>query len=408
MVYIMQSQEEILIKKTYPDGYPDDVVRTLTNMSFTDGKDIQLMGSMPLRSQVYAGDYDAYENVEMKGDRKSAVREIVKKFQDLVRKISKQDKTYIADIKCGSIDDWVVVDETYDHEASLEKLKELYRKKIITIKDYLLEKKLLKPASELKKLELLYVRHEIRHNIVRWTPAEILKGEKKLVDGRKYTLEEAVQSHTMTKMDVISWVQNNRFTDFSCIYIFKNNGTILNAGLDPNAESSIRDNMYVLKSQGNYFKMAKRMFALARIQNKRRIIEGLSPMFNGDLGRMYHVYGDIGTLENLFGLNEDVPFSALKVEIDQFKGRLSNVGVYGFLKNEERILKAIEKAESKSSMQNALADLKAKLYEIMSRYAKVYLLKRGLMRLSSPKTRRENKIALKTTLKKAKYNKKYY
>jgi len=404
----MQSQEEILIKKTYPDGYPDDVVKTLTNMSFTDGKDIKLMGSMPLRSQVYAGDYDAFEFVEMKGDRKDVVRNIVKKFQDIVRKLQKQDKTYISDIKCGSIDEWVVVDETYNAEASLEKLKNLYRKKIITIKDYLLEKKLLKPASELKHLELLYVRHEIRHNIIRWTPAEILKGEKRLVDGRKYTLEEAVQSHTMTKMDVISWVQNNRFTDFSCIYVFKNNGTILNAGLDPDAENSIRDNMYVLKSQGNYFKMAKRMFALARIQNKRRIIEGLSPMFNGDLGRMYHVYGDIGTLQSLFEMKEDVPYSALKVEIDQFKGRLSNVGVYGFLKNEARILKAIDKAETKSSMQKALADLKDKLYEIMSRYAKIYLLKHGLMRLSSPKTRRDNRKVLKTTLKKLKYNDKYY
>jgi hypothetical protein len=403
----MQSQEEILIKKTYPDGYPDDVVRTLTNMSFTDGKDIQLMGSMPLRSQVYAGDYDAYENVEMKGDRKAVVRDIVKKFQDIVRRIQKQDKTYISDIKCGSIDDWIVVDETYDHEASLEKLKNLYRKKIITIKDYLLEKKLLKPASKLKKLELLYVRHEIRHNIIRWKPSEILKGEKRLVDGRKYTLEEAVQSHTMTKMDVISWVQNNRFTDFSCIYIFKNNGTILNSPLDPNAEASIRDNMYVLKSQGNYFKMAKRMFALARIQNKRRIIEGLSPMFNGDLGRMYHVYGDIGTLESLFEMKEDVPYSALKLEIDQFKGRLSNVGVYGFLKNEEKILKDIEKAESKASMEKVLGELKAKLYEIMTRNAKAYLLKHGLMRISSAKTRRDNKKALSTTLKKSKFTEYY-
>ena len=399
----MQSQEEILIKKSYPDGYPDDVVQTLNNMSFTDGKDIKLMGSTPLRSQVYAGDYDGYEFVETKGDRKSAVRELVKKFQEIVRRIQKQEKTYISDIKCGSIDDWVVVDENYDHAASLEKLKNLYRKKIITIKDYLLEKKLLKPVSQLKHLELLYVRHEIRHNIVRWTPAEILKGEKKLVDGRKYTLEEAVQSHTMTKIDVISWVQNNRFTDFSCIYVFKNNGTILNVGLDPNAENSIRDNMYVLKSQGNYFKMAKRMFALARIQNKRRIIEGLSPMFNGDLGRMYHVYGDIGTLESLFEMNADVPYSAIKLEIDQFKGRLSNVGISGFLRNEPQILKNIEKAESRRSMQTALGELKEKLYELMSRYAKVYLLKHGLMRLSSPKTRRDNKKALKTTLKKTKF-----
>jgi hypothetical protein len=404
----MQSQEEILVKKTYPHGFPEDVVKTLKNMSFTDGKTIKLMGTMPLRSQLYAGDYDAFEYVDMDGDREKAVHNIVEKFKSIVRNTLKQDKTYIADIKCGSVDDWIVVDEDYDHEVSLKKLKELYRNKIITIKEYLTEKKLLKPVSELKRLEVLYVRHEIRHNIIRWKPSEILKGFKILVDGRKFTLEEAVQSRTMTKMDVVSWVQNNRFTDFSCIYVFRNNGNILNVPLDPNAETSIRDNMYVLKSQGNYFKMAKRLFALAKIQKKRRIIENLAPLFNSDAGRMYHVYGDIGTIESLLENNEEVPYSALKLEIDQFKGRLSNVGLSWFLENESKILKSIEKAESRKTMEEALKELKEKLYELMSRYAKVYLLKKGLMRLQSTKTRRENKRVLNTTLKNVKFGADYY
>jgi hypothetical protein len=124
------------------------------------------MGTMPLRSQLYAGDYDAFEYVDMDGDREKAVHKIVEKFKSIVRNTLKQDKTYIADIKCGSVDDWIVVDEDYDHEVSLKKLKELYRNKIITIKEYLTEKKLLKPVSELKRLEVLYVRHEIRHNII--------------------------------------------------------------------------------------------------------------------------------------------------------------------------------------------------------------------------------------------------
>jgi hypothetical protein len=366
------------------------------------------MGTMPLRSQLYAGDYDAFEYVDMDGDREKAVHNIVEKFKSIVRNTLKQDKTYIADIKCGSVDDWIVVDEDYDHEVSLKKLKELYRNKIITIKEYLTEKKLLKPVSELKRLEVLYVRHEIRHNIIRWKPSEILKGFKILVDGRKFTLEEAVQSRTMTKMDVVSWVQNNRFTDFSCIYVFRNNGNILNVPLDPNAETSIRDNMYVLKSQGNYFKMAKRLFALAKIQKKRRIIENLAPLFNSDAGRMYHVYGDIGTIESLLENNEEVPYSALKLEIDQFKGRLSNVGLSWFLENESKILKSIEKAESRKTMEEALKELKEKLYELMSRYAKVYLLKKGLMRLQSTKTRRENKRVLNTTLKNVKFGADYY
>ena len=154
--------------------------------------------------------------------------------------------------------------------------------------------------------------------------------------------------------------------------------------------------------------MAKRLFALAKIQKKRRIIENLAPLFNSDAGRLYHVYGDIGTIESLLENKEDVPYSSLKLEIDQFKGRLSNVGLSGFLENESKILKSIEKAESRKTMEEALKELKEKLYELMSRYAKTYLLKKGLMRLQSTKTRRENKKVLNTTLKNVKFGDDYY
>jgi hypothetical protein len=390
---------EILVKKKYPDGYPDDVIDTLNHMSFTKGKDISLMGSMPLRSQTYAGDYDAVETVEVGGDRKHAVKEIVKKFQDAVRAILSRPKTFIADIKCGSIDEWDIVTEPYDAKKSAENLKKLYDDKIVTTEQYNKERKLLKPASELSRLELLYVRHEIRHNIVRWNAREILNGSKTLVDGRRYTLEEAIQARTMTKMDVVSWVQNNRFTDFSCIYIFKNNGNIINVGLQQNVVQAMRDNMYTLKSTGNYFKMAKRMFAIAKYQNKTKTIERLSPLFTGDLGRLYHVYGDIGTLESLFEMKDDLPYSEIKLEVDQFKGRLSNIVLNGYLKAEDTILNDIEKAESRKSMQDALEKLKDKLYTILQNNTKRYLMKKGIMRPHSAKTRRANAKVLKTTLK---------
>ena len=391
---------EILVKKKYPDGYPDDVVDTLNHMSFTKGKDIKLMGSMPLRSQTYAGDYDAMEIVEVGGDRKHAVKEIVKKFQDAVRAVLSRPRTFIADIKCGSIDEWDIITEPYDAKKSAENLQKLYKDKVVTTEQYLKERRLLRPASELTRLEMLYVRHEIRHNIIRWNAREILNGSKTLVDGRHYTLEEAVQSRTMTKMDVVSWVQNNRFTDFSCIYIFKNNGNIVNVGLEQNVVQAMRDNMYTLKSTGNYFKMAKRMFAIAKYQNKAKTIERLSPLFTGDLGRLYHVYGDIGTLESLFEMKEGVPYSEIKLEVDQFKGRLSNVVLNGYLKTEDKILEDIEKADSHRSMQTALAKLKDRLYVILQNNSKRYLIKKGIMRPHSAKTRRANARVMRTTLKK--------
>lgn len=391
----MQSYSDIIKKKSYPEGYPEDALEILRTMSFTSGKDLKIVGSMQLRSQLYAGDYDAYEVVKTHGDKTRSLHAHAHTFQKMVGTLTHRPNTYISDIKCGSIEEWVVVDPKYDAEKSQAKLKQLIDSGIITKSQYDIEKKLLKPASQLRKLELLYVRHEIRHNIIRWTPAEVMHGSKKLADGRTFTLEEAFETPTIVKLDVVSWVQNSRFTDFSCIYEFRHNDKVLNPGLVADIRTSIRDNAYVLQSQGNYFKLAKRLFALARLDKSERRVELLSAMFNGDLGRMYHVYGDIGTLESLEEMGEMPPKHKLDIELEQFKGRLSNIVLSGYLKKEDAIVKLIETADLKK--------LKDILFTLMSNYAKKYLLRHHLLKALSTKTRRVQKKVLNTTLKHTKY-----
>ena len=61
--------------KEYPDNYPADAVRILDAMSF--GKGLVLLGSMSLRSQQYAGDYDGFEQVKMKGPVDTVLRKYV-------------------------------------------------------------------------------------------------------------------------------------------------------------------------------------------------------------------------------------------------------------------------------------------------------------------------------------------
>jgi hypothetical protein len=391
--------EDIIKKKKYPEGYPEDSLDVLQKMSFTNGKALNIIGSMQMRSQLYAGDYDAMETVKTHGNTKVAVRKLALKFKSIVRKLLKTPNLYISDIKCGSIEEWIVVDKKYDNVKSREKLKELFDSKVITQEQYDFEYKLLKPLDKLNRIELLFVRNEIRHNIIRWKPKEVLKGYKILVDGRKFRLEDAFQTPTITKLDVVAWVQNNRYTDFSCIYEFVNKGKVLNPRKDNDLHKAIYDNIQILKADGNYFKMAKRIFVLARLDKNKRAVELLSAMFTGDLGRLYHVYSDIGTLENLFEIKADVPLSELRTEIDQFKGRLSNIIMDGYLRKEDDIVKKIEKAESRESMLKILGELKDDIYKIMSSSAKTYMIKHKIMALQSPRTRRSNKRAFNKTFK---------
>jgi hypothetical protein len=118
--------------KEYPDGYSEDALKILNTMSFSEGKDVKILGSMSLRSQVYAGDYDAYETIKTKGSKEDALDDLVKKFKQIVKDVQKIPNTYIGDIKSGSIEEWKIIGEPFHHEKSIQKLEELFSSKIIS------------------------------------------------------------------------------------------------------------------------------------------------------------------------------------------------------------------------------------------------------------------------------------
>lgn len=365
-------------KKDYPDGYPEDALRVLNAMSLTHGTDVNLVGSMALRSQIYAGDYDAYEVVHV-----SSNKDAVHRLKQAVRRLMDLPETYIGDVKSGAIEEWKVMKDTWDATQSRETLKKLFDDGIIDHETY--TEGLRKFRGRPSKLEVLKLRDQFRPHIIRWKPYEVLKGHKKLKDGRTYTLEEAVVSPTITKIDVVAWVQNSRFTDFSMIYEFVHHGKTLNPGLR-DIETAIRENIFMLYNEHNYYKMAKRMFVLAKYKGHTEVLEKLTPMFNGDLGRLYIVYGDLGTLEYILENVDTVPYSKIEFELDQFKARLSNVSLDRYISSEDDILKTISEmvemrksSYSKESLLNLVVELKTKLYTIMTDQAKKYLKRIRLM-----------------------------
>jgi len=367
----------ITLKKAYPEGYSNDAVELLKLMSFTDGKEVNVVGSMSLRSQVYAGDYDAYEKVSYKGTKTLIIKKLVNKFKSIIKSVQKFPLTYIGDIKSGSVEEWRVIQRPYNQEKSFKKLEELYKLKIISRKEYDEGKKrFIKNPSE---LDLLLLEQDFRPNIIRWKVWEVLKGYKILRDGRKFTLEESFETPTITKLDIMSWVQNNRFTDFSMIYEFNINGEMLNPGIK-DFEKSILENIYVLHSEKKYYKMAKRLFSLAKYKDNTDILEILSPLFNGDLGRLYIVYSDIGTIQDLFEYENNLPYSKLEFEFDQFKGRLSNISLPDYINKEKSIFEKIDTlvrieklTTNKSRILNLLDELKSDLLEILSKYTEKFL-----------------------------------
>ena len=358
--------------KEYPDNYPSDAVRILSEMAF--GKDIMLLGSASIRSALYAGDYDAHEEVRLHyKTNEEALRHLKDKFQSIVKRLGEMPNVFVGDIKAGLKEEWRVVPEDfkkYKPAEALEKLKAM--KDILTTAEYNEAKQWVRGNS---RLDWLKAKDNVKFHIVRWTPEQVRANRNVLRDGSVMTLEEAFSCPTIAKLDTIGLVGNNRFTDFSIIYAFFNNGKALNPTKE-DVGQALKDNIVILKSEGNYFKMLKRQFSAAKLHNDIPTIAKLIPILNSDLGRLYHIVGDIGTLIDLLDSEKKVPMDRVRFQIDQMIGRLSNIyEMRDYLKAEPAILKDIRRVLElpESRLGLALEGLRGKLDAFLQKGAKNYV-----------------------------------
>jgi len=356
--------------KEYPTNYPADAIAILDSMSVTKGKGVELVGSMSLRSQQYAGDYDANDMIKMnmKTD-KDALDHCASLFKEAIRRTSKIANAYIGDIKCGEVAEWRVFGSDkdtrvhngqvvgYNAETSRSKVRGLHKAQIITPTE---EKEALALLpSNPTPLQLVKAKDSIKFHIVRWSVAEVLEGEKRLKDGRTYTLQDGFSSHGITKVDVVAWVQNNRYTEFAMIYFLFNHGKALNP-MKFDYEDSLKESILYYQSEGMYFKVLKRLFSLAKFKDDKTQMEKLTEVLNSDLGRLYHIVSDIRTLEFLLEEQSKLRMSDIKFEIDQFKGRMANIyALDPFLKKEFVFLGYINSALKSTSSKQLLGVLKS-------------------------------------------------
>jgi hypothetical protein len=361
----------ILKEKSFPSQYPVDAVKVLKAMSFTDGKDLQIIGSQSLRSQLYAGDYDAYEVVEGKfPTRQEALEYYVKEFQSIIKKLKNMDNVYIGDIKSGIIEEWRVIPKRgrYNLRDATTKVESLLSAKIITPKEAKDALSTLKTRPT--PLDILKARDMIKFHIVRWSPEEVLKGHKALRDGRKYSLEEAFGSPTITKLDVIALIQS-RYTELSIVYEFHNGDEVLNPDIiDP--EKSLNNSIELLKSQGNLFKVVKRKFALAKLRNDIPKVIKYNEILNSDLGKLYVVYSDIKTLVELLEDN-NVPSPEINNAIAGFKHRLARIySLEEYLKTETSVLNRLDSAIKSASPIKTLSQVRDQLLAQLSKATHLY------------------------------------
>ena len=122
--------------------------------------------------------------------------------------------------------------------------------------------------------------------------------------------------------------------------------------------------------------MAKRIFSILK-RSKSDMAEKLNALFNSDLGRLYSLISDIGTLLFLLENQDLVPLKKIQYEIGQFRGRLGNIYQVqrANTKNTLSDILSLETTGSKEQMIKGLEEIQKKMESVLDANARVELEK---------------------------------
>lgn len=359
--------------KEYPLDYDPDAVEILEKMKFPNSQ-IVIVGTGSLSTSIYPGDIDAM-----------CVHKITKNtaslFQKIVKEIDKQKGVYLGDIKIGSIPEWNVVPTleiqrikngeykilNWNEEEILSNLENVP----ISGKEKEKAMRMIKKANDPEtKLEC---ENELRFGVLRWTPDEIANGEKKLINGKTITLQEAWELPGRKKLDSIGWTEGeSRTTEITMVY------------MDVNDEkpskmkflNELEQEYYRMCIRENWMKAVKRLYSYSRLKGNKEIVKELELFLNSGVGLAYQVLGNAEALLYLEENYSRLPKEKVEYEIRMFRVRLTAFQETFRNKTMNGIISRLLDADTKKMSIRELKKLIDELSDIINGYAFEYLEKK--------------------------------
>ena len=378
------------LTKKFPENFSDDIIDIVQVLTLRHGSVPFLYGSGSYKI-AYPSDYDLAQEVPVTiGGKKNKL--ILKDLQYVIKGIMPMRNVYIGDIKSGEVPKFKVVedDTTADNyperrETMINKINDLYRKKHISAKEKKDSLALLQP--NLGELDIYIIKHDIRFEVIRWTPQDILNGFVHY-RGMKIKFEDYLYGDSITKIDVIAWLNGIRYNEVTMVYAFTTDETkdaiMLNKKFG-NIELALLDQIPYLLHKGMYMKICKRINSIIRASETpdKNLLKKLYSLFVSDLGLLNQVISDIGVIEFLIENIENISENRFEYEINQMKTRLGNMTNISYLKKQNVVIKLLDELQADIVNMKLLEELEAYLRGIMEPETKKIMKKWKLFPIPS-------------------------
>lgn len=336
------------VAKKPMSSYPKSALQEINLLSVShEGEYIaRPFGSYTFRIQRYPGDLDLIENIDPRGSKDQIIKKVETTLKKIVKKIVSQRLHYYSEIKVGydyHYGDWRMSFGTMEYGIFIPNSPS--DKKFPNLKKYfnqedrkIIEKMLLGNTSNNYDVISYIVR---QYYILRWSSFEIEKGKKKLHDGSFITLNDALRSKSLTKIDEIS-VIDDKFVEITNLYVLSYtdiSGKHKFISPEPNEVDDIKEEiekLYYSDVFYNPFKIVKRMFSVSRRpENKfdpkyRAIVKTLIPFISSDTSAMYQLKSELETLLIIYERFKEkkiksIPQATINKQLNEMKIRLAYI-----------------------------------------------------------------------------------
>src|SRR6478736_4727110 len=294
-------------------------------------------GSFIFKVQSYPSDLDVIEQVTECCDTSDVYNKMNTLMKNIIRKVLNTKNAYISEVKTGKDELYDFIPkkiQQYDYGFIKHYIDELYEKKLLNNTEVGYLNNIVK--SDISQDEFDKLKEFFRKKYtLRWKPEDVLKGSMKLPGGRVLKYIDALEHKATIKIDVFYPI-NGRYievTNFFVLVLTNETGThdiFLNVTFD--YANQIKEEIKKYNSRTFYkqFKMAKRMWGLARYLKNYNDLETLTPLFRSGVAILNQIAGEVETMILMLQNIPNPPLKQMLRQIDESRSRISFIYEFDF------------------------------------------------------------------------------